>query len=50
MRLPTFGFHALKGDDRKGDYAVTVRGNWRVTFQWKGGQAVRVDLEDYHGR
>jgi len=49
MRLPTFGFHALKGD-RKGDYAVTVRANWRLTFQWEDGHAVRVNLEDYHGQ
>jgi proteic killer suppression protein len=49
MALPTFGFHPLKGD-RKGDYAVTVSGNWRITFQWKGGHAVRVNMEDYHGR
>ena len=48
MRLLTFGFHALKGD-RKDDYAVTVRGSWRITFQWKDGHAVRVNLEDYHG-
>lgn len=49
MRLPTYGFHLLKGN-RKGDYAVTIRGNWRLTFAWQGGGAVRVDMEDYHGR
>lgn len=47
--LPTFGFHPLKGD-RKGDYALTIRGNWRITFRWKDGHAVRVNMEDYHGR
>lgn len=49
MRLPTYHFHALKGD-RKGDYAVTVRANWRITFGWEDGGAVHVDMEDYHGR
>jgi proteic killer suppression protein len=48
MNLPQYRFHQLKGD-RKGTYAVTVRGNWRLTFQWEHGAAVRVDLEDYHG-
>jgi proteic killer suppression protein len=48
MNLPLYGFHQLKGD-RKGTYAVTVRANWRLTFEWESGEAVRVDLEDYHG-
>jgi proteic killer suppression protein len=48
MDLPTYGFHPLKGN-RKGDYAVTIRANWRITFAWKGGP-VRVNMEDYHGR
>ena len=49
MRLPTYRFHPLKGD-RKGDFAVTIRANWRITFAWQDGGAVRVDMEDYHGR
>jgi proteic killer suppression protein len=49
MRLPTYDFHALKGN-RKGQYAVTIRANWRITFAWEGAGAVRVDMEDYHGR
>jgi proteic killer suppression protein len=49
MRLPTYAFHPLKGN-RKGEYAVTIRANWLITFAWDGGGAVRVDMEDYHGR
>jgi toxin HigB-1 len=29
-------------------YAVTASGNWRLTFGWIEGDAVEVDLEDYH--
>ena len=47
MNLPGFGFHGLKGD-RKGTYAVSVSGNWRITFQFQGQDAVGVNLEDYH--
>lgn len=47
MNLPGFGFHALIGRD-KGRYAVTVSGNWRITFAWDEGDAIDVDLEDYH--
>jgi proteic killer suppression protein len=47
MNLPGYKFHGLKGD-RKGVYAVSVSGNWRVTFQFEAGDAVYVNLEDYH--
>jgi toxin HigB-1 len=47
MNLPGFRFHALVGRD-KGRYAVSASGNWRVTFGWIEGDAVDVDLEDYH--
>lgn len=49
MRLPTYNLHPLKGD-RKGEHAVTIRGNWRITFAWSDGGAVKVNMEDYHGR
>jgi proteic killer suppression protein len=47
MDLPGYRFHALKGD-RKGEYAVSVSGNWRITFAFAGEDAVDVNLEDYH--
>ena len=47
MNLPGYRFHALKGD-RKGAYAVSVSGNWRLTFRFMEGDAVDVNLEDYH--
>jgi proteic killer suppression protein len=47
MNLPGFRFHALVGRDR-GRYAVNASGNWRITFGWLEGDAVDVDLEDYH--
>jgi proteic killer suppression protein len=47
MNLPGYRFHPLKGD-RKGAYAVSVSGNWRLTFRFAGEDAVDIDLEDYH--
>lgn len=47
MNLPGLGFHALKGN-QKGRFAVSVSGNWRLTFRFDGEDAVEVDLEDYH--
>ncbi len=47
MNLPGYRFHALKGE-RAGEFAVSVSGNWRITFRFDGEDAVDVDLEDYH--
>lgn len=47
MDVATFRFHPLMGD-RKGTYAVTVRANWRITFRFENGDALDVNLEDYH--
>jgi toxin HigB-1 len=47
LDLPGFGFHALRGD-RKGEFAVIVTRNWRITFGWREGDTINVDLEDYH--
>ena len=45
---PNFGFHALKGD-RKGDFAMTVTKNWRLTFSKIDSQTIGdLNLEDYH--
>jgi len=47
MNLPGLRFHGLKGD-RKGAYAVSVSGNWRITFRFEEADAIDVNLEDYH--
>ena len=47
MSQPTFRLHALKGS-RKGEWAVVVRANWRVTFRFENGDAYAVNLEDCH--
>ncbi|HJT21239.1 MAG TPA: type II toxin-antitoxin system RelE/ParE family toxin [Nitrospira sp.] len=47
MDLPGLDLHPLKGD-RKGTWAVSVSGNWRLTFRFVGKDADAVDYEDYH--
>lgn len=42
-----FNLHRLKGD-RQGDWAISVSGNWRITFRFANGEADDVNLEDYH--
>jgi proteic killer suppression protein len=47
MSLPGFRLHPLKGE-RKGQWAVSVSGNWRIVFRFEGEDAVDIDLVDYH--
>ena len=47
MNLPGYKLHALSGK-QKGIWSVWVTGNWRVTFQFDGLDAVTVDYRDYH--
>ena len=47
MDLPGLQLHQLTGN-RRGTWAVRVSGNWRLTFRFEDGEAVDVNLEDYH--
>jgi proteic killer suppression protein len=39
--------HPLK-DDRKGQHAININGQWRVCFRWNDGDAEDVEICDYH--
>ena len=47
MDVAGFYTHSLKGN-RKGEWASTVRANWRITYSFDGNDAIDVDYEDYH--
>lgn len=47
MNMPGFDFHPLKGH-KPTRYSLHVNGPWCVTFEWVDGDALRVDLEQYH--
>ena len=47
MNVPGFRLHPLKVGD-KGRWSVWVNGNWRITFEFKDGNAFILDYEDYH--
>jgi proteic killer suppression protein len=44
----SIGLHKLKGD-RRGQWAMTVNGPWRICFTFKDGDAFDVEIVDYHG-
>jgi proteic killer suppression protein len=45
--LPGYRLHPLKGE-RKGEWSVSVSGNWRVTFRFDEGDVTDLNYEDYH--
>ena len=46
--LKSVELHKLKGD-RKGQWAVTVNGPWRICFEFRKGDAYDVEFVDYPG-
>ncbi len=45
--LPGWRLHALKGG-MAGRWSISVNGNWRMTFEFREGNAYVLDYEDYH--
>lgn len=46
LNIPGFQFHGLHGTPMR--YSIHVNGPWCITFAWQDGEALRVDLEQYH--
>ena len=47
MNYPGSNLHKLTGD-KKEYHAVKVSGNWRLFFEFRGGDVYLVDYNDYH--
>ena len=47
MAMPGWKLHPLF-HDLAGHWAVSVSGNWRMTFTFDNGDAILVDYQDYH--
>ncbi|HDI3035737.1 type II toxin-antitoxin system RelE/ParE family toxin [Cronobacter sp. EKM101R] len=47
INLSGYRLHPLHGD-RAGIWSVTVSGNWRITFEFRDGNAYVLNYEDYH--
>ncbi|MHB8385174.1 MAG: type II toxin-antitoxin system RelE/ParE family toxin [Metallibacterium sp.] len=47
LNVPGFDFHPLKGR-KPTRHSPHVNGPWCITFEWARGDALRVDLEQYH--
>jgi proteic killer suppression protein len=45
--LKSVGLHKLSGN-RRGQWAMTVNGPWRICFEFRNGDAWNVEIVDYH--
>jgi proteic killer suppression protein len=45
--LAAVGLHKLKGK-RRGQWAMTINGPWRLVFTFRQGNAYDVEIVDYH--
>jgi len=44
---PNNRLEALKGK-REGQWSIRINDQWRICFQWKNGNALDVEITDYH--
>ena len=48
LRVPPGNrLEALKGD-RSGQFSIRINDQWRICFRWKDGDALEVEITDYH--
>jgi proteic killer suppression protein len=48
LRVPPGNrLHGLSGD-REGQHAISINDQWRICFEWRNGNAYRVEIVDYH--
>ncbi len=45
--LKSIGLHKLKGG-RRGQWAMTVNGRWRICFEFANDDAYNIEIVDYH--
>jgi proteic killer suppression protein len=46
LNVPGFDFHPMKGKPQR--YSIHVNGPWCLTFEFEGGDCLRIDFEQYH--
>ncbi|MGD2013376.1 MAG: type II toxin-antitoxin system RelE/ParE family toxin [Desulfobacterales bacterium] len=46
LNVPGYNFHGRHGVPRR--YSTHVNGPWCIAFEWKQGEALQVDLEQFH--
>ncbi len=48
LRVPPANRLEKLGGNRRGQYSIRINDQWRVCFEWRGGNAYDVEITDYH--
>jgi proteic killer suppression protein len=48
LQVPPGNRLELLRGDRAGQYSIRINERWRVCFRWSGGDALDVEMTDYH--
>ena len=48
LRIPPNNHLEKLSKDRKGQYSIRINDQWRICFEWRGGDAYNVEIVDYH--
>ena len=48
LRVPPGNRLEKLSGDRKGQHSIRINDQWRICFRWRNGDALDVDIADYH--
>lgn len=48
LRIPPANRLERLSGDRDGQYSIRINDQWRICFDWKDGDAMNVEIVDYH--
>jgi len=48
LRVPPGNRLELLSGDRAGQWSIRINDQWRICFKWEDGQAMDVEIVDYH--
>jgi toxin HigB-1 len=48
LRVPPANRLERLSGNRAGQYSIRVNNQWRICFEWQDGDALRVEIVDYH--
>ena len=48
LRIPPANRLERLSGDRDGQYSIRINDQWRICFDWQDGDAMNVEIVDYH--
>lgn len=48
LRVPPGNMLEMLKGIRAGQYSIRINDQWRICFEWEGGNAYNVEIVDYH--